>query len=407
MKMVNLSPLDILSTYWSEGNPAKNPLKDRFNEGLTWDSLVGNGYISEISPLLYSIIEKTDTYHETINKTLREKLKNIYRRFIVPNMLLHDELARLLKDLQDAEVKVIVLKGAALAKTVYGNIALRPMGDIDLLVSEEDLDRAKEVLLKLEFKKLEHHNLRDQLDGHPFHIEFVKEDTQGAIIELHWGIARKPADVEIAGLLQRAVMVRSNNIDTCVMCPDDLLPFLCWHTANHLFPKLLWLCDIAQVIKVYEKSINWKNVIERSENWKIKKAVYCSLYLAENILGAQVPEKVLLRLQPSNIEKRLFQFVILNMEYKEGIIQTSNRFLIIALKLLIIDRFKDRLFFFFKYIWDLVLPNIPYIKVRYSVSNPKLARLYQLIHPFNLIYESILWTIEIITKRRFGIRRGI
>lgn len=120
--MVNLSPLDILSTYWSEGNPAKNPLKDRFNEELTWDSLARNGYISEIAPLLYYILKKTDTNHEIVSENFTKRLKNIYRQFMAPNMLLHDELARVLKALQDAEVKVIVLKGAALAETVYKNM---------------------------------------------------------------------------------------------------------------------------------------------------------------------------------------------------------------------------------------------------------------------------------------------
>lgn len=400
--MVNPSPLDILSTYWSEGNPAKNPLRDRFNEDLTWDSIVGNGYISEISPLLYYILKKTDTNHKIVSENFTKRLKDIYREFMAPNMLLHDELARVLKALQDAEVKVIVLKGAALAETVYGNIALRPMGDIDLLVSEEDLDRAKEVLLKLGFRKIEYHSLRDPLEEHPFHLRFINENKPGAILELHWGVARKPFDVEIIGLLQRAVAVRSNGIDTYVMCPDDLLPYLCWHTANHQFPRLLWLCDIAQVIKVYGQSINWDSVIERSEKWKIRRAVYYSLYLAKSVLGAQVPERVLSSLRPSRFGTKMFRFGMLNMDYEEGIMQTSNRFLIIAFKLLIIDRPKYRLFFFLKYIRSLVFPGVSYIKERYSISKSGLAKLYQFLHPFILMYESILWSLEIV---KFGLGR--
>lgn len=109
-----------------------------------------------------------------------------------------------------------------------------------------------------------------------------------------------------------------------------------------------------------------------------------------------MPEKVITDLQPSKMETRIFQFVVPNMESDAGIIHTSNRLLIIALKLLIIDRLRDRLSFFGKYMHELILPGIPRIKVRYSVSKPKLAKLYQFLHPFILVYEGVLWGFQIL-----------
>jgi hypothetical protein len=398
------SPIDILNLYWSgDINANNNAFKDRLNKIFTWDALTENGYISEIAPFTCSILEKIDTKHEIISNILKKRLKSIYYNSMVPNMLLHNELANVVEAFREAEVRVIVLKGTALAEMVYGNIALRHAGDIDLLIPIKDLEKAKALLSILDFKKIEHFSLSNLWEKCPFHFQFAKEgNLNNIIIELHWDLAKKPFTLDIADILQRAVTVKVNGINIPVMCPDDLLPYLCWHAANHLFPRLLWLCDIAQVIKIYDKRINWHNVIERSETWKIRKAVYYSLYLAKNVLGAQVPERVLLRLRPSNFENKIFKFVMLNMDYEGGIIQTSNRFLIIALRLLIIDRLKDRVFFFFKYIRDLVFPGIPYIKVRYSISKSSLAKLYQFLHPFILMYESILWSLEIV---KFGLGR--
>jgi len=48
------------------------------------------------------------------------------------NLLLYHELPRILKVL--SPLPVIVLKGAALAATIYHRIGLRTMGDLDLLV---------------------------------------------------------------------------------------------------------------------------------------------------------------------------------------------------------------------------------------------------------------------------------
>ena len=45
-------------------------------------------------------------------------------------------------------IEVIVLKGASLVESVYGNPALRQMGDVDLLVREGDFKAAVDVLKK-------------------------------------------------------------------------------------------------------------------------------------------------------------------------------------------------------------------------------------------------------------------
>ncbi len=55
------------------------------------------------------------------------------------------------------QIKTIVLKGAMLAETVYPNIALRSMGDIDLLIHKDDLDRAAKRILELGYIFNEHY----------------------------------------------------------------------------------------------------------------------------------------------------------------------------------------------------------------------------------------------------------
>ncbi len=57
------------------------------------------------------------------------RLKKEYQWSLARNMILFDELNRVLKAFNEAGIEVIVLKGAALAQTVYPDIALRPMGE--------------------------------------------------------------------------------------------------------------------------------------------------------------------------------------------------------------------------------------------------------------------------------------
>lgn len=159
-----------------------------------------------------------------------------------------------------------MLKGAALAEMVYKNIALRPMEDIDLLISEKDLGRTKEALFEIGYRKTQYQNLTNPSEEHPFHLHFIKESSRcHIIIELHWDIAKTPVEIEIAEVIQRTITANIWGTDAHVMCPDDFLLYLCWHTANHRFLRLIWLCDIAQVIKVYGEDINWDVIVQRSK----------------------------------------------------------------------------------------------------------------------------------------------
>ena len=69
-------------------------------------------------------------------------------------MLLYNELQTVLKTFNAAGIDVIVLKGAFLAELVYENIGRRAMGDIDLLVKKEDLEKVKQELIQLGYQAL-------------------------------------------------------------------------------------------------------------------------------------------------------------------------------------------------------------------------------------------------------------
>src|SRR5262245_7921362 len=77
---------------------------------------------------------------------LAEQLRRSYHATAVRNVLLLRELGTCLRALREAAVPVIVLKGAALIGTVYGNLTWRAMGDVDLLVHRHDVDATQRVL---------------------------------------------------------------------------------------------------------------------------------------------------------------------------------------------------------------------------------------------------------------------
>jgi hypothetical protein len=65
------------------------------------------------------------------------------------------ELEVVLAALTEAGLLTILLKGAALAYTLYPDPALRPMSDLDLLIHPQDLKQAVQVIQSMGYRKME------------------------------------------------------------------------------------------------------------------------------------------------------------------------------------------------------------------------------------------------------------
>ena len=82
-------------------------------------------------PLLFHVLGRD-------NVSISQNLASLSRIQYIQNYLSTTLLLRKLKDvlssLADRGVEVIVLKGAALVTTLYPDLGLRPMRDIDLLI---------------------------------------------------------------------------------------------------------------------------------------------------------------------------------------------------------------------------------------------------------------------------------
>src|SRR3989304_7122244 len=117
-------------------------IKGVISLSLNWEEVLESAFWHGIAPLLYNNLKDIQESH-LIPREVMAQLRTAYHGNLARNMYLYAELKRILETFSNKGVKVIVLKGAALAKTVYGDIGLRPMSDIDLLVKREDLPHAE------------------------------------------------------------------------------------------------------------------------------------------------------------------------------------------------------------------------------------------------------------------------
>jgi hypothetical protein len=253
--------------------------------------------------------------------TLRQQYLNNDARNLINKL----ELVKIAKAFQAHEIPLIVLKGAFLAEFVYPDSAMRGMTDVDIMVRVNDLSRAAEVLVSLGYQSKDDYFV-ENIPSTAHHLPgFFKKG--GPRIELHWTILtledRRPIDIQV--LWKRAVPVRISDADMLALCPEDLLLHICGHASyHHTFEVgLRALYDVKVIIDRYQKELDWPGFIQYTRDWHWERGVYIVLQLAKDLLGAAVPEEVLLSLMPPDFNETTLETAkaqILGMEGAAGMV---------------------------------------------------------------------------------------
>jgi len=95
-------------------------------------------------------------------------------------------------------------------------------------------------------------------------------------------------------------------VDVSVLCPEDLLLYLCLHASKHVFemgPKPFY--DIRETIECYGEKIDWLQIEARSKQWGEAKCVYLTMRLASELAGASMPDGLMEALRPSDFDEQL------------------------------------------------------------------------------------------------------
>ncbi len=158
------------------------------------------------------------------------------------------ELTSTIAALASAGIATVLLKGSALAYTVYSSPSLRPRNDTDLLVSFRDVDRVRIVMQDLGYAET-------PMSGGDLlfaQIEFSKVDDHGLhhAFDFHWKISTQPV---FAGALTFEE-VFADAVPVAALGPHALVPrdshallLACIHPVMHHrnAELLIWVHDIS------------------------------------------------------------------------------------------------------------------------------------------------------------------
>jgi hypothetical protein len=254
-----------------------------------WNGLLRLADRHGVSSLLYQNFLKIE---DAIPASALAWLRQGYERNVHKSLFLTRELVRILDHVEGPGITVVPYKGVVLSEIYYGDIAMRQSGDMDLLVRVQDVARLKSAIHALGYTPRvgipENAEAAYIASGY----EYTFDSPAGKnLLELQWALQPRfyAVDFDMEGLLERAVEVAVAGRRMKTPSPEDLLLVLSIHAAKHVWGRLIWLCDIAQIL---QRELDWGWIRGKAKELGIERILHVTLILVNRLLGAKIPGKV-------------------------------------------------------------------------------------------------------------------
>ncbi len=226
---------------------------------INWQEFISKAEQNGVSPWLY---HNRDNGRIRFAASVLKQLRALAVRHRYASEIYTKVLIELLALFEDKGIEVILLKGAALARTVYQEAGLRPMCDLDILVKSSDLDMAEVVCQKLGFRANGAARSQSKFITH-HHLPTLEQNVDGLLVslEIHQDafardtfrclnmdkLTSKPQRFAISDRQQAAMFGSIDMLD---------------HLTQHAFEpgsrfKLSQAIDLSQYMQHYRDSIPW------------------------------------------------------------------------------------------------------------------------------------------------------
>lgn len=265
-----------------------------------WEALAGDAKaamaedrwsVKRLLPALYSALRRNGA---SVDAALLPYLKLAYVREQIRSRTYLGICGEVLAALHDASVPNVLLRGAALAATVYPDPALRHCHDIALLVEKDDLARAAGVLRRRGLEPFP----SSVADGVTVGPGATLRHETTLPIELHTDVFGVPLyELPFAEVWPRTRPVRVAGCDARVLSPADALLHVCGHASySPGRESLRWVCDAWHLIAM-NPDLDWELLCQSAKHSRVTLPLAVTLRYLSAQLGAPVPAWVLEQLE--------------------------------------------------------------------------------------------------------------
>ncbi|HVN07932.1 MAG TPA: nucleotidyltransferase family protein [Patescibacteria group bacterium] len=290
------SARELLTLCLPTGQPARASTLAAPADATTpdWDALIRLAIEQGVAPLL-----AVRTRHLRLPVAARERLESIYSSNSIRNLRLAAEESRICAALGAAGLRHWPLKGPGLSERLYGDIGVRQVADLDVLVEPEGLARADALLAGLGYAR--------QTTGPIENLRRAQEliYVRDCSFPTSPGTRQRPlATAFYLDLHQRLLpYVRRDPLAASViasgMTRENLLLYLCANQITHRFARLRYLCDVAAFVTREGDRVEWDLFLTLARRMPWGPGIGFALDWAGQYAPDAVPAHVLHALRPN------------------------------------------------------------------------------------------------------------
>lgn len=282
MHMTPETELLLLCARHHKSESAFNRLVDLLNSHLDWDNILQLAYQNNIIPLLAETF--VGDLRSLVIKNVHDEIQDYYREATRYSLQLAVELLKVVDLFSDRHIDVVPFKGLVFSLLIYGDIAKRPGGDIDLLVRPELHKESEKLLSAVGYSvKMRDENAMQSSLWHK---------GKDIYIDLHWGIPPRSSRIKSDLLWRNLEPVNCLGKPVKTFCPQDALLITAVNaTKEYWMPSLHHFSDITALAAGYSNK-DWGKVVRRATRLNCKRALYSALMLCNQLLAFEIPDLI-------------------------------------------------------------------------------------------------------------------
>ena len=259
-------------------------------EDADWPLLVKTADHHGLGPLVFASLKKSCLLNAGPKSEI-ETLRLAYVRASVANRQAFQELSFLIDRFEREKIPLIILKGGALGVTIYPDTALRPMGDLDLLIAPDAVERARRALIEQGYVAYAE---MSRGFANRFSVEqaFLRKGNRPSQIDLHWHAFTTPYYFEripVEWFRRRTMEISINHRRAFAFSPTAQLLHLSVHYMMHSYRRLIWSYDLALLIARRHEHIDWEDITGSAAEFGLSQVLYEALSEVRKRWGIQVP----------------------------------------------------------------------------------------------------------------------
>jgi len=258
-----------------------------------WKKLLSALRSHWITPLLYYKIGNSPPEFHPPGEIL-DQMRTAFLLSRIQCLKIEKQLNEILNSFNRKGIEVIILKGPALALSIYPDPATRPYCDLDLLVREEDFIIASGLLEEIGYKsKISRFGHLKGVDCEEAFIH-QRDPDKNIMVELHWDLhkfAGHKDKLNLKELFRRSIQFETPSVSFKVLDRVDTIIACVLHmTLTHSNDiRLLSVYDIALLLQKITDKHEWKILMERSGELNARTGLEKSITIAQLWTGLNLP----------------------------------------------------------------------------------------------------------------------